>query len=45
MIDPFSDDIDLSLSLAFLKLPEAGTNRNQANKWMTSFLENGSMPV
>lgn len=24
--------IDLSLSPAFLKLPEAGTSRNQANK-------------
>src|SRR5205823_4673562 len=34
-IDRFSEDIDLSLSPAFLKLPEAGTSRNQANKWMT----------
>src|SRR6202451_2084468 len=35
VIERFSEDIDLSLSPAFLKLPEAGTNRNQANKWMT----------
>ena len=35
VIDRFSEDIDLSLSPAFLKLPEAGTSRNQANKWMT----------
>jgi len=34
IIDRFSEDIDLSLSPAFLKLPEAGTSRNQANKWM-----------
>lgn len=34
-IERFSEDIDLSLSPAFLKLPEAGTSRNQANKWMT----------
>lgn len=34
VIDRFSEDIDLSLSPAFLKLPEAGTSRNQANKWM-----------
>jgi hypothetical protein len=34
MIERFSEDIDLSLSPAFLKLPEAGTSRNQANKWM-----------
>src|SRR5262249_2023487 len=27
--------IDLSLAPAFLNLPEAGTSRNQANKWMT----------
>jgi hypothetical protein len=33
-IDRFSEDIDLSLSPTFLKLPEAGTSRNQANKWM-----------
>ena len=35
VISRFSEDIDLSLSPAFLKLPEAGTSRNQANKWMT----------
>ncbi len=35
VIDRFSEDIDLSLSPAFLQLPEAGTSRNQANKWMT----------
>ena len=35
VIDRFSEDLDLSLSPAFLKLPEAGTSRNQANKWMT----------
>ncbi|MEX1042710.1 MAG: nucleotidyl transferase AbiEii/AbiGii toxin family protein [Pirellulaceae bacterium] len=35
IIDRFSEDIDLSLSPAFLQLPEAGTSRNQANKWMT----------
>ena len=35
VIDRFSEDIDLSLSPAFLKLPEAGTSRNQANKWMS----------
>jgi len=35
IIERFSEDIDLSLSPAFLKLPEAGTSRNQANKWMT----------
>lgn len=35
VIDRFSEDIDLSLSPAFLNLPEAGTSRNQANKWMT----------
>lgn len=34
-IERFSEDIDLSLSPAFLKLPEAGMSRNQANKWMT----------
>lgn len=34
VIDRFSEDIDLSLSPAFLKLPEAGTSRNQADKWM-----------
>ena len=35
VIERFSEDIDLSLSPAFLKLPEVGTSRNQANKWMT----------
>jgi hypothetical protein len=35
VIERFSEDIDLSLSPAFLKLPEAGTSRNQASKWMT----------
>jgi len=35
VIERFSEDIDLSLSPAFLKLPEPGTSRNQANKWMT----------
>lgn len=34
VIDRFSEDIDLSLSPEFLGLPEAGTSRNQANKWM-----------
>ena len=34
VIERFSEDIDLSLSPAFLKLPKAGTSRNQANKWM-----------
>lgn len=35
VIDRFSEDIDLSLSPPFLRLPEAGTTRSQANKWMT----------
>src|SRR5437660_10746749 len=35
VIERFSEDIDLSLSPTFLKLPEAGTSRNQASKWMT----------
>src|SRR5450432_2869510 len=35
VIDRFSEDIDLGLSPTSLKLPEAGTSRNQANKWMT----------
>lgn len=35
VIERFSEDIDLSLSPAYLKLPEAGTSRNQANRWMT----------
>lgn len=33
-IDRFSEDIDLSLSPTFLQLPEVGTTRNQADKWM-----------
>jgi hypothetical protein len=33
-IDRFSEDIDLSVSTEFLALPEPGTSRNQANKWM-----------
>jgi hypothetical protein len=32
VIERFSEDIDLSLSPEFLKLPEAGTSRTQANK-------------
>src|SRR4051812_46196134 len=35
VIERFSEDIDLSLSPAFLNLPEAGTSRSGANKWMT----------
>jgi hypothetical protein len=35
VIERFSEDIDLSLSPEFLELPEAGTSRNQAHKWMT----------
>jgi hypothetical protein len=35
VIDRFSEDIDLSVSPAFLNLPESGTSRNQADKWMT----------
>ncbi|MGO9115238.1 MAG: nucleotidyl transferase AbiEii/AbiGii toxin family protein [Thermoguttaceae bacterium] len=34
VIERFSEDIDLSLSPEFLKLPVAGTSRNQAAKWM-----------
>jgi hypothetical protein len=34
VIERFSEDIDLSLSPEFLRLPEAGTSRNKANKWM-----------
>ena len=34
VIERFSEDIDLSLSPEFLRLPDAGTSRNQANKWM-----------
>jgi hypothetical protein len=33
-IDRFSEDIDLSLSPEFLRLPDPGTSRNQAHKWM-----------
>jgi len=33
-INRFSEDIDLSLSPEFLKLPQPGSSRNQANKWM-----------
>src|SRR5262249_57282758 len=33
-IERFLEDIDLSLSPAFLQLPQAGASRNQANKWM-----------
>ena len=36
VIDRFSEDIDLSLSPEFLKLPVAGASRNQAHKWMES---------
>lgn len=35
VIDRFSEDIDLSVSPTFLELPEAGTSRSQAHKWMT----------
>jgi hypothetical protein len=34
VIDRFSEDVDLSLSPEFLGLPDVGTTRNQANKWM-----------
>ncbi|MFO0840900.1 MAG: nucleotidyl transferase AbiEii/AbiGii toxin family protein [Gemmataceae bacterium] len=34
VIARFSEDIDLSLSPAFLNLPDPGTSRNQADKWM-----------
>lgn len=34
VIARFSEDIDLSLSPEFLNLPDAGTSRNQADKWM-----------
>lgn len=36
VIHRFSEDIDLSLSPQFLKLPTPGTSRTQAAKWMTS---------
>ncbi|MCL4194025.1 MAG: nucleotidyl transferase AbiEii/AbiGii toxin family protein [Thermoguttaceae bacterium] len=35
VIDRFSEVLHLSISPTFLNLPEAGTSRNQANKWMT----------
>ena len=35
VIERFSEDIDLSLSPEFLKLPIAGTSRNQVNKWLS----------
>lgn len=35
VIERFSEDIDLSVSPDFLKLPNAGTSRTQASKWMT----------
>jgi hypothetical protein len=35
VIARFSEDIDLSLSPDFLKLPAAGASRNQAHTWMT----------
>lgn len=34
VIDRFSEDIDLSLSPEFLRLPAAGASRNQAQKWL-----------
>ena len=34
VIQRFSEVVDLSLAPEFLRLPEAGTSRNQANKWM-----------
>jgi hypothetical protein len=34
VIERFSEDIDLSLSPEFLRLPGAATSRNQASKWM-----------
>ena len=33
-IDRFSEDIDLSLSPEFLRVPEAAATRSQASKWM-----------
>jgi hypothetical protein len=33
-VERFSEDIDLSVSPEFLKLPAPGRSRNQANKWM-----------
>ncbi|NNM86458.1 MAG: nucleotidyl transferase AbiEii/AbiGii toxin family protein [Phycisphaerales bacterium] len=34
VIERFAEDIALSLSPEFLKLPPAGKSRNQAGKWM-----------
>ncbi len=34
VIERFSEDIDLSLSPDFLKLPPVGISRNQTSKWM-----------
>lgn len=34
VMERFSEDVDLSLSPEFLKLPPAGVSRNQAGKWM-----------
>src|SRR5215207_6433860 len=34
VVDRFSEDIDLSVSPELLGLPEAGTSRTQANRWM-----------
>jgi hypothetical protein len=34
VIERFSEDIDLSLSPEFLKLPPVGISRNQVGKWM-----------
>lgn len=34
VVDRFSEDIDLSLSPEFLRLPKAGASRTQASKWM-----------
>ena len=34
IIERLSEDLDLSLSPEFLKLPDAGTSRNRASKWM-----------
>lgn len=36
VIARFSEDIDLSVAPELLGLPEAGSSRNQANKWMTN---------
>ena len=34
VIERFPEDIDLSVSPSLLRLPEAGTTGNQADKWM-----------